>query len=138
MWLFYNFNFERNYEVLKSKRPCILLNKNVNFNKNETQSKMESLTHSFRETKLVLQNKNRKLRVKLWWVGARERIKRAYFAPFISFEGTFLNICVLSQCIVYWIHFQNIHIFTYQKTYFIHFCCLLLKSSKAFSVSCSV
>ena len=25
------------------------------------------------------------------------------------------NICVLSQCIMYWIHFQNIHTFTYQK-----------------------
>ena len=28
----------------------------------------------------------------------------------------FFNIWVLSQCIVYWIHFQNIHTFTYQKT----------------------
>ena len=52
---FYYFNFERNYDVLKLKRPCILLNKNINFNKNETESKMEGTTHSFRETKLVLQ-----------------------------------------------------------------------------------
>ena len=43
MWLFYYFNFERNYEVLKSKIPCILLNKNINFNKNETESKLENL-----------------------------------------------------------------------------------------------
>ena len=28
----------------------------------------------------------------------------------------FFKICVLSQCIVYWIYFQNIHTFTYQKT----------------------
>ena len=35
--------------------PCILLNKNVNFNKNETESKMENPTHSFRETNLALQ-----------------------------------------------------------------------------------
>ena len=41
VWLFYYFNFERNYDVLKSKSPCILLNKNINFNKNETESKME-------------------------------------------------------------------------------------------------
>ena len=34
-------------------------------------------------------------------------------------RNTFLNICVLSQCIVYRIHFQNIHTFTYQKNYFI-------------------
>ena len=28
----------------------------------------------------------------------------------------FFNICVLCQCIVYWIHFQNIRTFKYQKT----------------------
>ena len=55
MWLFYYFNFERNYDVLKSKSPCILLNKNINFNKNKTESKMENPTHSFTETNLVLQ-----------------------------------------------------------------------------------
>ena len=49
------FNFEKNYDDLKSKSPCILLNKNINFNKNETESKMENPTHSFRETNLVLQ-----------------------------------------------------------------------------------
>ena len=48
------FNFERNY-VLKSKNPCILLSKNINFNKNETESKMANHTHSFRGTNLVLQ-----------------------------------------------------------------------------------
>ena len=47
------FNFERNYEVLKS--PCILLNKNINLNKSETESKMENPRQSFRETNLVLQ-----------------------------------------------------------------------------------
>ena len=30
---------------------------------------------------------------------------------------------------------QNIHSFTYQKNYFIHFRCLFLKSSRAFTVS---
>ena len=54
MWLFYCFNFERNY-VLKSKSPCILLNKNINFNKNDMELKLENPTHSFRENDLVLQ-----------------------------------------------------------------------------------
>ena len=54
-WHFYYFSFERNYDVLNSKSPCILLNKNINFNKNEMESKMENPTHSLRETKLVLQ-----------------------------------------------------------------------------------
>ena len=55
MWLFYYFNFERNYDVLMSKSPCIFLNKNISFNENETESKMGNPTHSFRETNLVLQ-----------------------------------------------------------------------------------
>ena len=55
MWLFHDFNFERNYAVLKSKSPCILLNNNINFNKSKTESKTENHTHSFRETNLVLQ-----------------------------------------------------------------------------------
>ena len=46
--MFYYFNFERNCNTLKSKSPCILLNKNINFNKKETESKMENCTHSFR------------------------------------------------------------------------------------------
>ena len=49
----YYFNFERNYDVLKSKSPCIFLRKNVNFNKNETE--MENHTNRFREMSLVLQ-----------------------------------------------------------------------------------
>ena len=44
MWLFYYFNLERNYDVLKSKGPWILLNENINFNKNETESKIENPT----------------------------------------------------------------------------------------------
>ena len=54
-WLFYYFYCERNYDVLKSKRPCFLLNKNVNFGKNETQSKMGNATRKFRELNLALQ-----------------------------------------------------------------------------------
>ena len=68
--------------------------------------------------------KNCKLKVKLWWVGARERIQREFFVQFILRKGNFSNIYVLSQCIVYWIHFRNIHTFIYQKTllhYFILF-----------------
>ena len=65
VWLFYYFNFERNYGALKLKSPCILLNKNIYFNKNEMESKMENPTLSFRETNLVLSSyENRKFKVK--------------------------------------------------------------------------
>ena len=40
---------------MTSKSPYILLNKNINFNKNETESKMENLTHGFSDTNIVLQ-----------------------------------------------------------------------------------
>ena len=55
MGIFYYFNFERNYDVLKSKIPCIVSNKNKNFDKNETESKMGNPSHSFIETKHVIQ-----------------------------------------------------------------------------------
>ena len=48
-------HFERSYDVSKSKSPYILSNKNINFNKNGTESKMENPTCSFRETNIVLQ-----------------------------------------------------------------------------------
>ena len=100
MRLFYYFNFERNYDVfmtfslwimtLKSKSQCILLNKNINFHKNKTESNMENPTHSFRET-CFSSYKNCKLKVKLWWVGARDRKKRAFFVSFILSEENFLT-----------------------------------------------
>ena len=55
LWMAFVFNFKRNYDVLKSNSPCILLNKNINFDKNQTELKMENHTHNFREMDLVLQ-----------------------------------------------------------------------------------
>ena len=77
--------------------------------------------------------KNCKLKLKLC-VGARERKNRAFFIPFILSEDNFFKICVLSQCIVYSIHFENIHAFTYQKT-LLH-TLLLLVSEIAESLQC--
>ena len=52
MWLFCYFNFERNYDVLRSKSSCLLLKKNMSFNKSETESKMENPPHTFRDLSL--------------------------------------------------------------------------------------
>ena len=64
---FYYFNFEKTYEVLKSKSPCILSNKNINFDKNETESKMENPTHTVFDRGILCFSsyKNRKLKVKV-------------------------------------------------------------------------
>ena len=133
--LFYYVNFERNYDVLESKGPCILFNKNINFNKNETELKMENPIQFLIDESLCF-SKNRKLKVKLWWFGACNREKkRAFFVPFILSKGNCFNICVLPQCIVYWIHFQNIDTFIYQKTLLLTLFCLFWKLLKAFSVS---
>ena len=51
---FYYFDFERNYDVLKSNSPCFLLNKNININENETESKMKNPTFTYREMNLML------------------------------------------------------------------------------------
>ena len=78
---------------------------------------------------------NCKSKVKLWWVGAREK-KSAFFVTFIFFEGKSFD---------YYLRFISMHsvlnklseyIYTliYQKQYFIHFYCLFFKSLKALSV----
>ena len=67
------FNYERNYDILKSKSSCFLVNKNINSNKNEMESKMENPTHTFTEINLYFSScKNRELKVKLECVGFRE------------------------------------------------------------------
>ena len=43
------FKFEGKYYALKSKSPYFFLNKNINFNKNETESQMENPTHKFKK-----------------------------------------------------------------------------------------
>ena len=97
--VFLYLNFKRKYDVLKSKSSCVLLKKNINFNKNKTKSKMENPTHTVleRRTMCFSSYQNCKLKVKLWWVGARERKRRAFFVPVILSEGNFFNNCVLSQ-----------------------------------------
>ena len=47
-------NFQRNYGVLKPNSQCILLSKDINFNRNGVESKMNNSTHDFREMNLSL------------------------------------------------------------------------------------
>ena len=44
------------------------------------------------------------------------KVKKGIFCTVYFVRWKFFNIYVLSQCTVYWIHFQNIYTFTYQKT----------------------
>ena len=97
--------------------PCILLNKNIDFNKNKKKSKMENLTHIFREKNFVLQL------IKEWQIKSKTVVswnlrkrEKCIFCTVCFVQRNIFNIFVLSQCIVYWTHFQNIHTFTYQKT----------------------
>ena len=69
---FYHFNFERNYDVLKSKRSCFLLNKNINFHKNQTELKMENPKHILERWTLRFRSYNScELQVNQWRVGVR-------------------------------------------------------------------
>ena len=114
MWFIYCFNFERSYDVLKSKSPCILLKKNINFNQFKTESKMGNPTHSFREKNLVPQPiEESQIKSKTVMSYSLRKKKRHFLYRLFCLKATFLKIYVLSQCIVYWIHFQNIHTFTF-------------------------
>ena len=106
--------FVLNYDVFKSKSPCFLLNKNINFI-NETESKMENPTHIDWWIFPFSSYRNRRLKIKLWWVWVRKRKKSAFFVDYFVQRKFFFNICVLSECIVYWINIQNRYTFTYQK-----------------------
>ena len=80
------------------------------------RNRIENPTLRFREINLLFSlYENCKLKVKLQWVRARERKKSAVFVTFILSEGNFFNIYALSQCIAYWINFQNLSTFVYQK-----------------------
>ena len=81
VWVFCYFNFEKNYDIFKSKDPWFLLNKKLNFNKNEMESKIEDTTHGFREG--FSSCKNYELKVKLWRVGARKKIVHFFNVCFV-------------------------------------------------------
>ena len=111
VWLLYYHNFERNYDVLKLKSPCIFLNKSINFDKNGKESKIENPTQGFRDINLVLQliqESQIKSKTVMSWSWRKK--KRTFFVLFFVWRN------VLSQFVVYWIHFQIINTFTYQKT----------------------
>ena len=77
---------------------------------------MENPTHSFRETNLVLQliqESQIKSKAVMSWVSRKKKEIIFCIAYFVQRE--FFKISFLSQCLVYWIHFQSIHTFTYQK-----------------------
>ena len=135
---FYYLNFESNYQVLKSKSLCILLNKNINLNKNETEL-MGKIPYTVleRRTLCFTSYKNRKLKAKLWWDGACERKQRIFFVPLTLSNGNLIwqRFVFLPQCILYWMHFQNIHTFTYQKT-LLHTLLLLLIFKMVESIQC--
>ena len=71
-------------------------------------------------------HKNCELKVKLWWVGARER-KECIFCNVYFVRREFFKIFVLSQCIVYWTSFQKTPTYTYQKTLFLTLLLLVFK-----------
>ena len=71
----------------------LLLSKNINFNENETEARKWKIPHPLLQRLILCFSsfKNHKLKLKLWWVGARERKKRALFVPFILCRRNFFK-----------------------------------------------
>ena len=67
--------------------------------------------------------KNSKLKVRLWWVRTYKRKKEGIFYVF------YLNLLWIDYT------FRIYMLLRIKRYYFIHFCCLLLKSSEAITVS---
>ena len=134
MWLFYYFDFERNY-VLKSQTPT----KMQTFIKTKRNWKWK-IPHTplGRWTLCFRSCKNCKLKVKLWRVGARER-KNSVFCNVSLFcflsAGYFFSICVLSVSSVLSKLSEYIYFYLSKNITSYFFCCFFLKSSNAFSVS---
>ena len=88
-----------------------------------------------RKWKIPHTYRSRKLKVKLWWVGGSSRKKKEGIFCTVCFvrRKFFLTFLLTSQFIVYWIHFQNIHIhtFTYQKTLLHTLLLFIFKISKS-------
>ena len=121
------FRFERNYDVWKSKIPAFCWTKILTLIKTERNRKSK-IPHIVLERRTLCFNsfKNHKLKIKLRWVGARKRKKEGIFSTVYFVRRNFFNICVLSQFILYLIHFHFIlyliHILLHIKLhYFIHF-----------------
>ena len=104
---FYYFYFEKNYGLLKTKSPCFLLNKKINFHKTKRNRKWKIPHTVLGKWSLCFSwYKNWDLKVKLWWFGARERKKRVYFAQ----RKFFQHFCSISMYSVL-NKLQNIYFF---------------------------
>ena len=85
-----------------------------------------------RRTLFFSSSKNRKLNAKLWWVGARER---RIFLHRLFVQKEFFNVCFISMYSVLNKLSKIYILFHFKKHHPVHFGCLFLKLSKAFSVS---
>ena len=132
-WLFNYFNVERNYCVLKSRNLWFSLNKNIKFDKNEKDSKMENPTHGFRDTNPILQliwESQIKSKTVVSWSSQTKKegifctvyfVRRKFFLTFVFYRN------------VYWIKYTfRIHILVHiKKHYSIRFFLLAFKIVKS-------
>ena len=105
-WVLYYFNFERNYDIIKSKSLCFLLNKNISLSKNEKKSKPENPAQTFREINVVVQLIYKSLvKSKIVMSWSLRKIKSAFSAT--------LTLSIFIMC---WIPSRiYIYTFTYIK-----------------------
>ena len=93
------------------------------------------IPHTVLERRTLCFSSYKKLQIKSKTVMSWSSRKKEHFLYRLLCLKDFLLTFVLFQCIVYWIHCQNIPTFTYQKKLLHTLFCLFLKSLKTFSVS---
>ena len=101
----------RGLSIILTLKGFVTLSKVINFDKNETESKMENLTHSFTETKLVLQlieKSQIKSKTVVSW-SLRKKKARIFCTVYFVRRKFFLTF-------VFYLNVSNLQTFTYQKT----------------------
>ena len=97
-----------------------MLNKNINFNKKRMELKILQIA-SDRWTLCFSWYKNRKLKIKLLWVGACKRKKSKFLYRLFCPKETFLTTCFISIYSVLTTLLEYTYFYILKKHYFIYF-----------------
>ena len=95
VWFFYYFNFQRNYDVLKSKSPYILLNKNYQILIKTKGNWKWKIPHTVLERQTLCFSSIKNQTVMNW--SLRKTTESIFCTAYFVWRDFFLKICVISH-----------------------------------------